>query len=476
VTFVGGQYKRITIRVEDGKTHNELRSLILNGIGPGVQLSIDSLKAATSFLLSDCHHIQSIRIGNSILNKMSIAKSAVVGLAEFSMNAITTKAIIADCLIYDLLFNTTGVASHTYINGLKVTNKFHCENGKLATLIFSGSNEINTFELNATSVVKLIINSGEFNHFTVASDTINNLQVFHNEKGKQIVFKEQLVIKQNATETLESIKLRDILCNRLILQGYRNKRNFELMDSRILRELWIRNSNLKPSENQKAVFNNVDLQSIRRFVLFNTNIVGSEFFLVRWNSNYRLHKLEEEIRGKSVSNKLDHYWTIKESYRQLKIVSIQNHNKIDANFFQRGELDVYFDILRLKAFHQGMENGRKYLADFCILFFSKYFGGYGFDIWKPIIWWAVVHSLLFGLLIHLAKFDLRWIGWDLSRFDLESTRKAAALYINLLSPVHGTEYYGHSIFGITDSIIRIASGFFIYYIIRASRKFIFSLG
>lgn len=215
-----------------------------------------------------------------------------------------------------------------------------------------------------------------------------------------------------------------------------------------------------------AKFRNIDLQDCKTVSFFDTNLIGPEFFNFRWHASYELdERLELTNRGDKLSL-INHYWKLRESYRQLKIVSVSNHNSIDAHFFQRGELDVYYKILVLK------KRKRKHWNDLIILWVSRTFGGYGQSLWIPLVYWMIFHAVLFTLILHLGKFPFRYFATSWDSFDWNSTKRAAGLFINLLSPVHNSEYYGIKITGITDAIMRFVSGLFIYYIIRASRKFI----
>jgi hypothetical protein len=65
-------------------------------------------------------------------------------------------------------------------------------------------------------------------------------------------------------------------------------------------------------------------------------------------------------------------------------------------------------------------------------------------------------------------------------YDWSSTIKVFGYFLNFLSPAHSStinDFYGKelSLFGTADFFMRISSAYFIFYFLRATRKFNFSV-
>jgi hypothetical protein len=466
--FNGGNYKKITINTNDGMSHNELHSLQITNIKSQLVLDINHVQFIEGFSVTKCESITDFICEHVKSNKFHITNSTITNNFK--------------CLSSEFLDNVVlaGNYNNISITSLKAAKDIHLiktvlggelmiTNSTINKLSISGNSDINKIEIKETLMGDLSMFKGKVGSFTLTPNDIEKIHLFHENGAEKIIIEEFIFNCIYITQKF-NFSISNLNAKRFVLTNFRNKGEFRITDTNVTKEFSLNYCNLKPTTESESFsqISNLDLQDCKIVSLYRTNILGTEFFNVRWNSTYQLDHMKREIKGKSTDIKINHYWTIKESYRQLKIVSGDNDNKIDVNFFQSGELDIYYEVLKLKSTRKG-----KQIGDFLILWFSKVFGGYGLNIWKPIIWWGLFHSILFAAILHYGKFHFEWCGtWK--SFDWETTKKAIGLYINLLNPVHSNVMYDHKILGISDFLIRLIAGFFIYYILKASRKFIFS--
>ena len=207
----------------------------------------------------------------------------------------------------------------------------------------------------------------------------------------------------------------------------------------------------------RVVFNEVDF-STAKLCLDNTYIGDCVFTNVKWRPK-KLLFTSNQLTGSDYSNSLKEALILKEVYRQLKNVMKAHSNNIDALGFYRNEMDQYWiEINRDNAVSFG---------DKFIVFVNKYSSDFGLSLGRPLILLLAIHLILFLLMI-LNGFD------DLVMFrnvNLESTWKGFVDFWVLLSPVRRSLDNGSSCTVFLDFLMRISSSFFIYHIIRATRKF-----
>lgn len=147
--------------------------------------------------------------------------------------------------------------------------------------------------------------------------------------------------------------------------------------------------------------------------------------------------------------------SLREAYRQLKQSMLKDSNNIDALAFYRNEMDSY------RAYAKN--NPEVKLEDKFILFTSWIFSDHGQSFAKPMLWLMGVHLALFLPLISADYHFTLHHDWSV-------TPKLIGEYLALLNPAHSfKDSTGWQ--GIIDFLMRLSSAFFIYHIIRASRKF-----
>lgn len=171
---------------------------------------------------------------------------------------------------------------------------------------------------------------------------------------------------------------------------------------------------------------------------------------IDWPTKYKLQSKHSDDKNRHAS--------LREAYRQLKHASNRNSNHIDALSFYRNEMEAYREFM--KGNHEAK------WEDKFILFISWIFSNHGQSFVRPIAWLLGMHVLLFSILL-LTNYN---------HFEFPATPTWSATldgigeYFSLLNPAHRSpNMKGIQLF--IDFFMRLSSGFFIYHIIRASRKF-----
>lgn len=269
------------------------------------------------------------------------------------------------------------------------------------------------------------------------------------------------------SESSGLINLKSSEISVLKLNGFTASKGSKLHYLSIKDSLLIENSTL---ENCK--FHNLNLSSAT-IKLLNSSLTDSDLINVEWPKRNELHEYNDELSNKRLREKLNILWPLKESYRQLKVLSLAQHNKIDALAFQKHELKTYWKIVDRKTRSSFRLRGS---GTWLILFTNWIFSDFGQSLRRPIGWLFLFHSLFLYRLTISHNLGVEF-QWNPELWDTEATKVGTGIFLNLLSPVHSTEIvnqYLHSpvsIFGITDFFMRLSSGYFIYYFIRATRKF-----
>jgi hypothetical protein len=150
--------------------------------------------------------------------------------------------------------------------------------------------------------------------------------------------------------------------------------------------------------------------------------------------------------------------SLKETYRQLKQAMLKDGNNIDALAFYRNELEEYRSFAK--------DNPEVKREDKIILWMMWLFSDHGQSFARPIAWLLGMHLVFF--LIAIA------VGYNGFYFtpdhDWSAVWDFIGSYFFLLNPVHKLPDTNGGML-IVDFFMRLSSGFFIYHIIRASRKF-----
>jgi len=230
------------------------------------------------------------------------------------------------------------------------------------------------------------------------------------------------------------------------------------------------NFNLLSSEVNDLRFNTVTIGQNCKVSIIDTDISDVRFNNFKWGNDYALlEKYDPEIHG---TNKNLFYLTLRESYRQLKSLFIKNGNKIEALEFQKHELRAHYLLVKRDTFNDGVSGFFRNLGNFLILWTHKSASNFGLHIWKPFILLFIFHAIFFN--VFLISNDL---GYQFSlENDPDVFAHACKDYFYTLWPTHGfsmksIESVDVNISGLSDILLRVFSGYFIFYFVTASRKY-----
>lgn len=341
-----------------------------------------------------------------------------------------------------------------------ISNQLMFQNSVQSHLVFEECNINELSILNATGESKFF--GGVFGVMKFAT-TFSKLYL---DKGKSSPNDDCKIDKLDLCNTQGCISIRSARILDLLLNNFTALPQSEFHFVKITSSLLIESSTI-----EKVKFHNVDLSkaSIR---FLNSSLAGSDLINVQWPNEYNLYEYSNDLKDKSYEQKLTTLWPLKESYRQLKVLSLDQHNKIDALAFQKHELKIYWRIVHIKTFNNNLRG----FGNWLILFTNWIFSDFGQSIRRPIGWLLLFHALfMYGI---FECYDLGIVlECDPIQWDLEATQTGVGLFLNLLSPVHSSEIKNQfmseskSILGTLDFFMRISSGYFIYYFIRATRKY-----
>lgn len=265
--------------------------------------------------------------------------------------------------------------------------------------------------------------------------------------------------KINLIRTIDSnisLNTKGYLINLFFLRS--NISQLLIEDSSILSSITIDQSYFNDSE-----FRNVSFRKDCKFILKHSDITKVKFNTVDWMRNHRLDESRKITIVDARAVITDHL-SLKESYRQLKVISKEASNKFDELSFRAHEQRMQKEILYLRKEH----------LDWFLLWSNGVFSNYGLSYSRPLIFLFTFHFLFFSILIMGTNtFDYSFAFLTNSSIDSGLTIKAIGDYCSTLFPVHSFDYLKNQTGWpvIVDLIMRIMSGYFIFYFLSASRKF-----
>ena len=167
-------------------------------------------------------------------------------------------------------------------------------------------------------------------------------------------------------------------------------------------------------------------------------------------------------------------------YRELKRKCIESENMIDAAYFRSKELafhskyisELSKEFIRVQGLFKFFKNDL--FSEWFILWTNRIFSGFGGNVWRPLLLGLFLHLIFFNLfLLGFSGFDIRPFYFGLPEVEMESTIKGIVKYLEMFNPLHSFADNVNLAIGalFMDIVMRVSSGYFIFYILRASRKF-----
>lgn len=297
----------------------------------------------------------------------------------------------------------------------------------------------------------ITVNGGEYNDLSLQNSNIGALNI--DSKIGKTKFD-----KLTIDDKIHAIDIYNTTFKELCFVKINRNGNIQLTNVDVTKILKIQDCRI-----DFAKFNNLNLYDCS-FTLQDSSISNSQFINIRWPRKYLIN----EAISKEGIEKVEILWSIREAYRQLKIVCDVQQNRIESLAFKKHELKIYWQIVNIETWNGGCQKWWQHIGDWLVLFTNWIFSDFGLSIGRPLFWLLIVDFALFNRLLYL--YDLG-IKFDWENRTSEAFWIGFGLFANFLNPVHGFEINGNSVLGFTDFTMRVLSSYFIYYFIKASRKF-----
>ncbi|GAA5037091.1 hypothetical protein GCM10011506_33100 [Marivirga lumbricoides] len=188
-------------------------------------------------------------------------------------------------------------------------------------------------------------------------------------------------------------------------------------------------------------------------------ITTAYFFNILWPENYLLYP-NYQLLGKDKIYGTLLLRSLSEQYRQLKLLSEKSGDKLSSLKFYNHEMKTN---LKVSLLDKNLD-----CWDILLLRTNKWFSDFGLSYVRPVIWLFSVHILIFTLFILIGYNDLVFV-WPWKNFD--GIGISFGQYFYLLNPLHKLPTEGNGWILVLDFFSRIINSYFIYYFIKATRKF-----
>jgi hypothetical protein len=219
----------------------------------------------------------------------------------------------------------------------------------------------------------------------------------------------------------------------------------------------VRESNLG-----KAQFSHIDFSSYNEVSFFQSKLSDIEVANIKWpsrvialippNPETYTGRFKKGYRGDEKEVLVE-----RENYRQMKFICSKHQDYIGEQHFHGLEMRAYYRSLTAKN-----------AGTMLIIFLSYTTSNFGQSIARPIVSILVINGFLFYLLYCIDKTP--FAGYDFQ--NLNNYINTAAEFIRVVNPLHNNspELTGWAF--IVDVAIRVCSSYFLYNLIRATRRFV----
>lgn len=211
-------------------------------------------------------------------------------------------------------------------------------------------------------------------------------------------------------------------------------------------DLIIQNSSLR-----NVQITNSCLNQLRKVVISASNL--TELVFINCNLKYELEPSEMH------STNIDRLQSNMDSFRQLKIATALQKDKVNELKFHSLEMKTYFEML-------------SWNNDFwtkLILGFDKWTTDHGQNLGRVIFCLFGVHLVLYLFLIN--RYHYNGVAITFCEAELKWTLKSLGDYLQLIIPTHESIKTGDGGVKVIDFVMRVFSSLFIYNTIRTSRRF-----
>ncbi|MEQ9656563.1 hypothetical protein, partial [Fulvivirga sp.] len=254
---------------------------------------------------------------------------------------------------------------------------------------------------------------------------------------------------------IKRVDISDSIFDLLTLSHITYKLPLEITNTEVRKEFNISGSSL-----ESARLLSLSLTSCK-FVVDNTVFLNCSCLNIKWPAGFKIYENEDTVGELNRVDRINMYESLRESYRQLKFIMKQQADNVSALGFFRNEMNIYWEIVKLKR-------AEGFIEDYIIVGTNKLFSDFGRSLIRPAIWLVSVHIVLINFLFYYHP-EIN-ISASLNP-DWKATFLGFRYFFYLINPIHSPDVGGINLMGFIDFLMRFSSGLFIYYIIRASRKY-----
>lgn len=208
---------------------------------------------------------------------------------------------------------------------------------------------------------------------------------------------------------------------------------------------------------------NIDFGTFAEVNVYRSTLTNIQISNVTWPRRITTHfphnsKFNGERFRKGFKLQRPDYLARREVYRQLKFASSKQHDFIGEQHFHALEMNAYDHTLRWKY-----EFWTK-----LVLKLSLWTSNFGQSVIRPLIGIFIVNGFLFYLLYRTSQ--TKFTGFDYTK--PQNYVDTIAEFIRVVNPLHNNDPELTGWAFIIDVLIRICSSYFIYNLIRATRRFV----
>lgn len=271
----------------------------------------------------------------------------------------------------------------------------------------------------------------------------------------------------NGGNSQRNLLFRDIKCNHFIIKDLANSENLKLHGLVPISSgnsyFEIYNSTLFKAQFYKISFNKFD-----EVILVDTFINEVSILNSTWgDSNFRAISVSEDIPEIKERNtiSLEEIKQLKENFRQLKFVYEKQGDKINETFFYNLEMNSYNSLLSWSSPFQEI------FWQKTILLLSRTLTSYGSSFLRPLL--GLLLSTLLILLILISLYNYQNLEIVLpNKNDSTAFQIAIGEFFKLLNPLRKMDESLQGWAVMWDLISRILNSYFIFALIRSSRRFL----
>lgn len=302
--------------------------------------------------------------------------------------------------------------------------------------------------------------------------SIETLNILFHKNHEQNIFLTRIIVEKliiGGRNTKGELSITDSLVNHLLIENFENENNVHFIRTRP--ETQIESSfHIIQSDMGKAHFHQLSLEKYETVSMYNNDFLESAFIGTIWPQTISAYAPKEttefKIQQKSIKeNKQRYLHAQKETYRQLKYIMDKQGDRLNEVMFYEREMNIHNKLLPWSW------PWKDTFWDKIILHASRMFSRYGQSILRPLFWLLAFNGIFFFVLAYWHQFKGIAIEFT-GTYIPGSFTEGLGQFFALLNPTRKIDesLTGWAIFW--DLISRVSAGFFLYNMIRATRRFV----